>query len=88
MTASNLRERYGPFALVTGASAGIGRATALELAAAGIDLVLVARSEDRLRALADEIETSHGRTCHILPFDLARICKRRRRTRAVDARTA
>jgi short-subunit dehydrogenase len=42
-------------ALVTGASSGIGRALAIELARHGVDVVLVARREDRLAAVADEI---------------------------------
>lgn len=50
----------GRVALVTGASAGIGRATALTLAAAGAHVVVTARRDDRLRDLVSEIEASGG----------------------------
>ncbi|HEX6980912.1 MAG TPA: SDR family oxidoreductase [Alphaproteobacteria bacterium] len=48
-------------AVVTGASRGIGRAVAVELAKEGCDIVAAARNADQLKALADEIERNHGR---------------------------
>ena len=59
------------YALVTGASRGIGRAIALQLAQRGYDLLLVARSEDQLTALALEIGTRYKRQAHVLSTDLA-----------------
>jgi short-subunit dehydrogenase len=58
-------------ALITGASAGIGAALAREFAAHGHDVVLVARREQRLRALADELE-GEGVTATPLVMDLDR----------------
>jgi NADP-dependent 3-hydroxy acid dehydrogenase YdfG len=51
----------GKVAVVTGASSGIGEATALALAREGAAVLLGARREDRLRALADRIESGGGR---------------------------
>jgi len=55
--------------LVTGASAGIGRAAAIKLGAAGAELVLVARSADRLESVKSAIERVGG-VAHVYPADL------------------
>jgi NAD(P)-dependent dehydrogenase (short-subunit alcohol dehydrogenase family) len=60
----------GKVVVVTGASAGIGRATVRELAARGADVGLIARGEDRLAAAAREVEQAGRRAC-IAPADVA-----------------
>jgi len=62
-----MKVREGDRALITGASYGIGEAFARELAARGVDLVLLARTETRLRALAAELSNVD---CTVLPCDL------------------
>ncbi|WP_166850377.1 SDR family oxidoreductase [Isoptericola sp. BMS4] len=61
---------YGAHAIVTGASSGIGRQFAEQLAAAGMNVVLVARRKDRLDELAAEISGEHGVECRTVALDL------------------
>jgi short-subunit dehydrogenase len=82
-----------PTALVTGPTAGIGRAFADAYAERGFDLVLVSRNAERLEQVADEVRASYGVECEVLPADLAdldgvarveaRIADRRRPVEAV-----
>ncbi len=67
-----LGDRYGGWALITGASAGIGAEFARALAREGLPCVLVARREDKLRALATELEGSFGVETRIVTADLTR----------------
>jgi short-subunit dehydrogenase len=64
-------DRYGPWAVIAGASEGTGRAFARHLAAEGIASVLVARREAPLIALADEIRAEYRVECVVAPVDLS-----------------
>jgi short-subunit dehydrogenase len=67
----NFVQRFGPWALVTGASSGIGEAFARRLAEIGLNLVLIARREDRLRKLADELQRRHSVSTRVVSVDLS-----------------
>ena len=75
-----------PQALVTGASAGLGAAFARAYAARGSDLILTARREARLTALAHELESRYGARSTVLPCDLGRPGAAGALFREVDAR--
>jgi short-subunit dehydrogenase len=63
--------RYGTWAVITGASAGIGLEFARALAARGVSCVLAARRADRLEAIAEELRKSHGVETRVVAVDLA-----------------
>jgi hypothetical protein len=67
----SLKQRYGDWALVTGASAGIGVEFARAFAQDGISLVLAARRGDKLAGLADELARQHGIEARVVACDLA-----------------
>lgn len=62
---------FGKWALVTGASAGIGKALAEELASGGTNLVLTARRRERLEALAQQLSAQHKIRTEVIVADLA-----------------
>ncbi len=68
---TDLKSRFGPTALITGASDGIGRAFAEALAAQGFDLVLVARRDAVLRGLARDLAAKHAVKVQVMAADLS-----------------
>ena len=68
---ARIAKSYGPWALVTGASSGIGRAIAIQLAESGLDLILVARRSALLETLGKELEASCGIEVRCIEADLA-----------------
>jgi uncharacterized protein len=70
------RRRQADTVLITGASSGIGRELARLYARDGARLVLVARSEDKLRELADELAPKYRAEAQVIPADLSRPASR------------
>jgi len=64
-------KKYGEWAVVTGATDGIGEAIANELAKKGLNIVLISRTESKLKASALIIETKHGVKTKIVPVDFS-----------------
>ena len=65
------RQKYGRWAIIAGASEGLGAAFARDLAARGMDLFLLARREALLTEVANEIREAHGVEVRCLPIDVA-----------------
>ncbi|MFN2427396.1 MAG: SDR family NAD(P)-dependent oxidoreductase [Candidatus Binatia bacterium] len=70
-TPGDYTRRYGQWAVITGATAGIGLEFARALASRGVSCVLAARREDRLEAVAEELKTAHGVDARVVAVDLA-----------------
>src|SRR6202163_2902868 len=66
------RERFGPWALVTGASSGIGKEFARQIAASGINIALVARREDLLKEVGVEFSKRYGVEHRVIVLDVSR----------------
>ncbi|MEM7737887.1 MAG: SDR family NAD(P)-dependent oxidoreductase [Deinococcota bacterium] len=81
---TSFQERFGPWAVVTGASDGIGQEIAIELAARGLNLVLVARRLERLEALATNLTETHSVETLTLAADLAEQHERHKLVQATD----
>src|SRR5260370_21507682 len=63
------KERFGPWALVTGASSGIGKEFARQIAASGINIVLVARREGLLKEVGVEFSKRYGVEHRVVGLD-------------------
>jgi uncharacterized protein len=68
---NSFRERYGDWALVTGATSGIGAEIALQIAAKGLNVILVARNEDRLSKQAKYIHDQYAVETKYISADLS-----------------
>ncbi len=66
------KEQYGPWALVTGASAGIGAEFARQLARTGLNLILIARRKQRIDALARQLQSANKIQVKPIAADLSR----------------
>jgi short-subunit dehydrogenase len=67
----DFKDKYGPWGLVAGASVGLGAAFADELAARGLNLVLIARRSEPLKKLEDELKSRYGVDIRTVQLDLA-----------------
>ena len=72
MTARIDRKQFGPWALVTGASSGIGKEFARQIAASGINIVLIARREDLLKEVGVEFSKRFGVEHRVIVLDVSR----------------
>ncbi len=67
----NFNKKYGPWALITGASTGIGKAISEQVAQQGLNIVAVARNQDNLNALQQDLQTQYGIEVKTISADLS-----------------
>lgn len=67
---NNFKNKYGEWAIITGASSGIGKALAYEIANKGLNLVLIARGQTALGRIAEDIQSKFKVTTKVLVADL------------------
>ena len=67
----NLKQKFGDWALITGASSGLGKEFSRQIAATGMNVVLVARRRARLEELATELSSAHGVEVMVIDQDLS-----------------
>jgi len=68
---SSIKQRYGGWALITGATGGIGLAFARQLAAEGVHCILISNEPDQLQAIAKDLQAQHGVQCRSVHLDLS-----------------
>ena len=81
---TDLTIKYGEWAIVTGATSGIGRSFAEQLAGNGVNVVLVSRTQSELNSVSEELRESFGIQTRTLPLDLTRSSHRKQ----LEAETA
>ena len=68
---ARFKQKYGPWAIIAGASSGIGREFAVQIAHSGLNIVLVARRTSELEALATQIAEESSVLTRVIAIDLA-----------------
>ncbi len=84
MNAARFHEKYREYALVAGGSVGLGAAFAEAIARRGVNLVLIARHEDRLKATAARLKKRYGIDVISLPADIADVDDVKKRLAALN----
>jgi short-subunit dehydrogenase len=84
MKPARFQEKYGPYAVVAGGSVGLGAAFAEAIARRGVNLVLIARQEERLKATASRLRETYGVDVRAVAADMADVDNVKKRIDALD----